>query len=83
MKGDGKQFVRVCAEQDKVADHLDSPFRLCLGKALTVPMIKDIHSYRLLPGCSLLMVVSGQGIPAISSCNIWAVLLKKPEAGNS
>lgn len=83
MKGAGKQFVHVCAEQDKVADHLDSPFRLCLGKVLIVPMIKDVHSYRLLPGCSLLMVVSGQGIPAISSCNIWAVLLKKPEAGNS
>lgn len=59
MTGAGKQFVRVCAEQGKVPHHSNSPFRPCLGKTLTVPAIKDVCSYVLLPGCIVLMVVSG------------------------
>lgn len=79
----GLKTVCVCIEQGKEAAHLNSQLRLCLGKALTIPKIKGVHLYNLLLDCFLLMMVSGQVIPAISSHNTWTALCQRCKAGNT
>lgn len=80
MKGVWKEFV--CIQQGEEAAYFNSQLRLCLGKALTIPKNKGVHLYNLRLDCILLMMASGQIIPAISSHNTWTALRKRHKAGN-